>query len=329
MTTPSPDRTSALAAIRAEVERGQRFLVTSHARPDGDAIGSAVAMGLALRHLGKAVRIVSRDDVPAAFREFPGVELIEVTDRVEDECDALFVMECGDLTRPGIAGLERHRAVNIDHHLGNTAYGAVNWFDETAAACGEMVVDVVDAIGVPLTRDIATHVYLAILTDTGSFHHSTITARTFDICRRVVEAGVDPAEVAQRVYHAFTLGRLRLMGTLLHDMRLECDGRLAVLSFDDDLLERLGASYDDSDSLINLPLSARQVRAVALFKTDHGTGEVRVSLRSKDGVDVRAVAQRYGGGGHRNAAGFTAPPGGPAARDQILRDVAEAIEKAS
>ena len=302
--------------------------MTSHARPDGDAIGSSVAMTLALRHLGKTVRVVSRDPSPATYREFPGVDSIEVTGHVDGDYDVLFVMECGDITRPGIAGLERYRAVNIDHHLGNTDYGAVNWFDETAAACGEMVLDIVDALGVPLSREIAHALYLAVLTDTGSFHHSSMSERTFELCRRCVAAGVDPAETAERVYHAFSLGRLRLMGTLLHDMRLEHDGRLAVLSFDDELLDRLGASYDDSDSLINLPLSARQIEAVALFKSDNGAGQVRVSLRSKGAVDVRSVAQRYGGGGHKNAAGFTAPSGAQEAREQIVRDVITAIEQA-
>ena len=286
-------------------------------------------MALALRYLGKTVRVVSRDPVPAPFQAFPGVESVEVTSQVDGHFDAAFVMECGDVARTGIGGLDRYRTVNIDHHLGNTSYGAVNWFDESAAACGEMVLEIIDALGVPLTRDIAALLYVAVLTDTGSFHHSSMTARTFELCRRAALAGVDPAEIAQQVYHAFSLGRLRLMGALLHDMRLENDGRLAVLSFDDDLLGRLGATYDDSDSLINVPLSARQVEAVALFKSDHGPGEVRVSLRSKGAVDVRAVAQRYGGGGHRNAAGFTAPSGDEATRAEIVRAVIAAIDRAS
>lgn len=324
MSTPSKDR--ALANIRAEVERGTRFLVTSHARPDGDSIGSQLALTFALEHLGKTVRIVNRDRVPEPLRPFPGTNRIETADRIDGQFDALFVMECSDPGRPGIAGLERYRAINIDHHVGNTGFGVVPWFDESAAACGEMVADIVDALGVPWTRAIATHLYIAILTDTGSFRHSNISARTFEICRRVADTGVDVAGVARQVYDTGSTGRLRLIGSLLDAMRIEAGGRLAVLWLDDRLLRETGATYDDTDGLINLPLTARDVQAVAMFKLVDGTDELRVSLRSKGEVDVRAVAQRYGGGGHRNAAGFTAPANDEATRERIVAEVAAALE---
>lgn len=306
--TPSPAETTAeaaLAAIRLEVERGTRFLLTSHARPDGDAIGSELALAFALRHLGKSVRVVNHDPPPEPLLAFPGVADIERADRVEGEFDAAFVLECGDVTRPGLAGLERYRLINIDHHPGNGFYGAINWFDPEFAACGEMVMDVIDALGVPLSLEIATHIYVAILTDTGSFRHSAISARTFEICRRTAEAGIDPAAIARQVYDTGTLGKIRLTGALLAGMRLEAGGRLAVLHLDEAMMQATGATYDDTDGLINLPLGARQVEAVAMFKTVDGPGEIRVSLRSKGPVDVRSVAGQFGGGGHRNAAGCT------------------------
>ena len=175
-------------------------MLTSHVRPDGDAIGSQLAMAYALRHLGKDVRVVNRDPAPPPLLVFPGVGDIEVAERTDDPGDCVIVMECGDLTRTGVAGLDRGFVINIDHHLGNTMYGAVNWFDVSAAACGEMVFDLMRELGVPLTHEIATHIYIAILTDTGSFHYSNISPRTFDICRQCVEAGVDPAAVARSIY---------------------------------------------------------------------------------------------------------------------------------
>src|SRR5688500_1435365 len=137
-----------------------------------------MAMAYAPRALGKAVRAVSRDPVPPQFEPCPGVDQVSVADHVADPGDAVIVMECGDLTRPGIGGLERGFVINIDHHPGNTMYGALNWFDVSAAACGEMVFDLIQALGAPLTLEIATHVYVAVLTDTGSFHYSNITTRT-------------------------------------------------------------------------------------------------------------------------------------------------------
>jgi len=325
VTVATHGASEAIAAIRGIVADGRRFLITSHARPDGDAIGSQLALALALQRLGKTVRIVNRDPVPEPFRPFAGAGLVEVAPSVEGDFDALFVMECGDLTRPGVSGLERYRAINIDHHLGNTGFGEVTWFDESAAACAELVADLLDGLGVAWTREIATQLYIGILTDTGSFRHSHISARTFEVCRRIAEAGVDAAAVARQVYDSGTTGRLKLMGAVLGHMRLEAGGRLAVLWLDDEILASAGATYDDTEGLINLPLTAATIRASLMFKRTDATGEVRVSLRSKGDVDVRAVAQRYGGGGHRNAAGFTAPPGVDAVQERIVREVASLV----
>jgi phosphoesterase RecJ-like protein len=314
------------ARICAEIHNGKRFLITSHARPDGDSIGSQVALALALRALGKQVRMVNRDAPPAHYRPFAGVADIEVADRVEGEFDALFVMECGDLGRPGVAGLERYRAINIDHHLGNAGYGEINWFDASYAACAEMVTEVIDALGVPLTADIGAALYLGIVTDTGSFRHAGVSARTFEICRRIVQSGVDPAAMARQVFDSSTIGKLRLMGALLEGMQLEAGGRLAVMDVDNALMAHTGAGVDDLDGLINLPLQVRSIEAVLMFKQT-AEGAWRASARSKGEIDVRAVATAYGGGGHRNAAGFDPPSGDlGTARREVIAAMSRAID---
>ncbi|MEZ5320087.1 MAG: DHHA1 domain-containing protein, partial [Vicinamibacterales bacterium] len=206
--------------------------------------------------------------------------------------------------RPEVAGLDRFPAINIDHHEGNTMYGDVNWFDGTAAACGEMVAEVIDALGVPWTREIAEHLYLAVSTDTGGFRYGPITARTFDICRRIALTGAEPALLSRRIFDNHSIGRVRITGAMLNAMELHHEDRMAVLYFDEALLAATGASIDDTEGLVNIPLSARQVESVALFKRQT-PGVYRVSLRSKGPVDVRAVASRWQGGGHRNAAGCT------------------------
>jgi phosphoesterase RecJ-like protein len=319
--TSGPD---VLGHIRDEVRRRQRFLLTSHARPDGDSIGSQLAMAFALDALGKTVRIVNADAAPDHYRDFPGVDRIEIAPRADVDVDAVIVMECSDLSRTGVAGLERHYIINIDHHAGNRLYGALNWFDESAAACGEMVFGLIRALEVPLTREIATHIYLAILTDTGSFHHSNITPRTFDICRQTVEAGVNPATMARRVFDSNSFGKLKLIGALLDAMELTDEGRLAVLYMDDAMLAACGCTYNDTEGVINLPLTAREIQAVVFFKIS-ATGEVRVSMRSKYDVDVRMVASEHGGGGHKNAAGFTAAGRFVDVRPQIIARLARAI----
>jgi phosphoesterase RecJ-like protein len=320
--------TGSATAVASAIRARRSFVLTSHARPDGDAIGSQLALAFALDALGKSVRLVDRDPAPAPYRPFPGVDRIELMPRVDGSADALIVLECSDLSRPGVDGLDRFFAINIDHHAGNTMYGAVNWFDESAAACAEMVAAVIDALGVAWTKEIATHLYLGIVTDTGGFRHAHITARTFELCRRVAAAGVDPAALARQIFDSFGIGRVKLTGALLDAMEIHAGGRLAVLAYDDALLARCGAAADDTENLVNLPLGARDIVATALFKSETAS-ECRVSLRSKGNVDVRAVAARWGGGGHKNASGFTITGELAAARAEVISAVTQAIGAAT
>jgi phosphoesterase RecJ-like protein len=304
MNATATDSAAVRRIVDAIAER-QRFVISSHERPDGDALGSELAMAFALRHIGKQVRVVNRDPAPAPLMVFPGVTDVEVAVRIDDPGDAVIIMECGDLTRTGVEGLDRGFVINIDHHVGNTGFGALQWFDPTAAACGEMVFDLVQALGVPMSTEIAVHVYVAILTDTGSFHYSAISPKTFDIARQCVEAGVDAPAVARSVYDSNTIGRIKLFGSVLDRMEIDDTGRVATLYLDDAMLRSCGATADDSDGLINLPLTARDIRAVILFKEDEA-GRWRISLRSKGSVNVNAVARLHGGGGHVNASGCSA-----------------------
>ena len=305
MTTTTAAPAPEIAQIVEAIAARQRFVLSSHTRPDGDAIGSQLAMAYALRALGKDVRVVNRDPAPPPLMVFPGVPEIEIAPEVTGDFDAAIVMECGDLARTGVAGLARGFVINIDHHPGNTAYGQINWFDSSAAACAEMVFDVVVALGVPLTPEIATHVYVAILTDTGSFHFSSISPRTFDICRALLEAGVDPVRVARNVFDSSTMARLKLFGALLSGMQVDPTGRIAVLYIDHEMAKAAGGTYEDTDGLINEPLTVKEIQAVIMFKHVEGD-EYRVSMRSKGAIDVNAVAKMYGGGGHKNAAGCSA-----------------------
>jgi bifunctional oligoribonuclease and PAP phosphatase NrnA len=303
----------------------KRFVVSSHARPDGDSIGSQLAMAYALRTLGKEVTVVNADPAPPPLMQFPGVPEITVAPLIEGHYDAAIIMECSDLARTGVAGLDRSFVINIDHHPGNTAYGQINWFDATAAACGEMVFDLVRALGVPLSLDIATHIYLAILTDTGSFHYSSISARTFEMCREAIEAGVDPVLVARNVYDSNNMGRLKLFGAVLSEMQLDPTGRIAIVYLDHEMAREAGGSYEDTEGLINLPLTVKEIHAVVFFKQIEGD-EYRVSMRSKGDIDIGAVAKDFDGGGHKNAAGCTVTGGIDALQKLFIEKIEDAIE---
>ena len=322
--TDTADRVAGAARVADAIAGGRRFVLSSHARPDGDAIGSQLAMAFALDALGKDVTIVNRDPVPATLAPFPGTSRIVVAEHVAETFDAAIVMECSSLDRTGVTGLDRSPVINIDHHQGNTAYGAVNWFDATAAACAEMVFDVIRVLGVRITPEIATHLYVGILTDTGSFHYSGTSARTFDIARQLVEAGVDPASVARTVFDSNTLGRLKLFGAVLSEIELEHEGRLAVMRVDHAMTRAAGGTYEDTEGLINLPLTVKEIRASVFFK-EIGPAEYRVSLRSKGAIDVASVARQFGGGGHKNAAGCAVGGTFAEARQTIVAAMGPAI----
>lgn len=295
---------SDLQRIVEAIRAGRRFVVTSHQRPDGDAVGSAMAAALALRALGKEAAVVFDAPLPPYLAPFPHTSDIRIATDIAEPFDAAIVMECSSLERTGIRGLDRSPVINIDHHPGNARYGALNWIDESAAACGELVFTLVDALGVPLSPAIATHLYLALLTDTGSFHFSHITPRTFEIARRTVEAGADPQWIARTHYDSNSLARIRIFGAVLNGMKVDPSGRAALLSITRQLAADLGGTYDDTEGLINFPLTVREIEAVAFFK-EQAPGTWRVSLRSKGAVDIGALAKRFGGGGHTNAAGCT------------------------
>ncbi len=314
---------SDLAAIVLRLTAGHRFIISSHQRPDGDAIGSAMAAALALRAQGKQAEVVFDAIPPHFLQPFPGVDGIRVTTQVDERYDAAVIMECSALDRTGIAGLDRSPVVNIDHHLGNTRYGALNWVDESAAACTELVFTLIDALGAALTSEVATHIYLGILTDTGSFHFSHMTPRTFEIARRCVEAGADPQWIARTHYDSSTLGRIKIFGAVLNSMRLDPSGRVALLTITQALAEANGASYDDTEGLINFPLTVKDIQAVAFFK-ELADRTWRVSMRSKGNVDVRAIASRFGGGGHVNAAGCSATGELPALQQTFMRLLVQA-----
>jgi phosphoesterase RecJ-like protein len=293
------------AELVDRIRHGQRFVIASHQRPDGDAIGSSMAMALALQALGKEATVVTDAIPPVFLQPFPDVESVRITPEITDTFDAALIMECSELGRTGVKGLDRSPVMNIDHHPGNTGYGTINWVDEGAAACGEMVFSLIEALEAPLTKDIATHVYLAVLTDTGSFHFSHLSPRTYEIAKRCVEAGADPQWIARTHYDSNSLARVRIFGAVMNGMVIVDEGRVALLSITREKMSDLGGTSDDLEGLINFPLTVKDIEAVAFFK-EIGDHDWRVSLRSKGNVDTGKIARAHGGGGHTNAAGCAA-----------------------
>jgi bifunctional oligoribonuclease and PAP phosphatase NrnA len=317
--------TKAPEDLLRRIRQGNRFLLTSHVNPDGDAIGSEMGLARILRRLGKSAVVWNRDPTPEIYRPLPGTDRIHVGAEppagFPEVFDGIIVLECPS---PDRTGIEEHLGarpiLNVDHHLGNQHYGAVNWVDTAAPAVGELVYRLAQALKVSLDPETASSLYLTLVTDTGGFRFSNATPAAFEAAAALVRDGAQPEQVSQWLYESQPLASVRLLGEMLPTLTLFADGRIATVRLTREMAERAGAGPGDSEGLIDVPRAIAGVQAVALVR-EREDGTWKVSLRSRGEVDVEKIARHHGGGGHRNAAGFSTSGD----HDEILRQVVEAL----
>ncbi|MEM6796278.1 MAG: bifunctional oligoribonuclease/PAP phosphatase NrnA, partial [Acidobacteriota bacterium] len=315
-----------LDALRA----GRRFVLTSHVGPDGDAIGSGLGLARVLSALGKDSVVWNRDPAPRFYAPLPGSAGIHVGEEpptgFPEDFDAVVVLECPSLERCGLEEQVRQLPLfNIDHHLGNDAYGAIDWVDPRSPSLGAMIFRLARALGVEVDADTATTLYLTLVTDTGGFRFPNATREAFQAAAMLVERGAEPAQVAHWLYESQPLAAVRLIAEVLSSLELHLNGRIATVFLERAMVERCGAEPGDSEGLIDYPRSIAGVEAVALLR-ELPEGRVKVSLRSRGDIDVEAVARQRGGGGHKNAAGVTLPE--PIALERARQQIVESLAAA-
>ncbi|MGB5984820.1 MAG: bifunctional oligoribonuclease/PAP phosphatase NrnA [Desulfobacterales bacterium] len=319
--------------IVQQLKASDDFLVATHANPDGDALGSLVAMGSALTALGKRTLWYNADPIPAVYRFIPGIE--RVTDRIEAgrTFQGAVVLDCGNIARIGpIAEMVQQLplVINIDHHTTNSYFGHLNYVDTEVCACTEIVYHLLHQLGVTLDKAMATAIYTGILTDTGSFRFSNTNQPAFAICHEMVNLGVNPSQVAQHVYGRFSMGRIKLLNLALDTIEITPDGRVSLMALTQEMLRETGTQLEDADGLINYARRIEDVRVAVLIQetANGGNGHepretYHVSLRSDGSVDVSAIAAAFGGGGHVSAAGFNAQGSLTAIKNRLLALTAE------
>jgi phosphoesterase RecJ-like protein len=288
-----------LELILREIRARQRFVVTSHARPDGDGIGSALACGQILRMMGKEAAVVMYDGVPRIYQNLPFADRVIQADAVPPN-DAVILLECDGTRRALLEGLDECFLINIDHHVSGRNFGHINWIDSSVMATAELVFRLARLACVPVDRDIATCLYTGLMTDTGSFMFEGTNEHTFTVARELVLAGADPALCARHIYFGHSTAKLRLLGAALSNLHRE--GALAWIWITQEQMQRFGAREEDCEGLVNYALSIGDVQ-VAIFFRELPDGRLRVSLRSKGEVNVSTVAEHFGGGGHKCASG--------------------------
>jgi len=312
-------------AVMEAIDRGNRFLVSAHARPDGDAVGSILACGMMLEQLGKRVDMVSYDRVPLIYRALPCAHAIHQTIRVDGEYDAVILLECDGIERSGLKGLDDRFLINIDHHSSGRTFADINWIDTEACAVGEMVYDLTRLAGAKITPEIAMCLYTAVLTDTGAFRFHGTDDNTFELARDLVRHGADPAMIAQQVYFAYPTSKMLLLGAALSNLRRE--GRLAWMWITHDDMLRTNAAEEDCEGLVNYAIGIAGVE-VAVFLRELSNRYVRLSLRSKGNINVAHIAEQFGGGGHEHASGCTLEGPLHAASSVILDYLRQEIQAA-
>ncbi len=301
------------------------ILISVHKSPDGDALGSQIALMLALEKMGKTVTAHNLDPVPEIYRFLPHQNRISFGPVVAGRFDAMMVLDA-DPPRTGLFANDYPAAtlINIDHHITNPVIWPITWLDAGASATGEMIYQLITQAGLPLDRDMALCLYTAIFTDTGSFRYSNTSPQCMRIAATLLEAGADPWLVTENVYESYSFNRLKLLGTVLGEMERSPDKRMAWVVVTDELYQKTNTTSEDTDNFVNYVRSVSGVEVAILFRQT-APQQYKISLRSKGRVDISSLAQALGGGGHKNAAGSTLDGTLDDVRRKVLGEVAKVI----
>jgi len=316
------------------IKKGKRFLITAHVNLEGDALGSQLAMKELLLGMGKDAFILDSDPIPEHYRFLPKAG--EVSDKFDKAgvFDAAIVLDCPTLNRTGKVGdVIKAGAVpiiNIDHHISNEKFGDVNWVEPNASSAGEMVFRLFKEAGVEMTKEVALSLYIAILTDTGSFNYDNTSSVTHEIAGELLGYGLDPALVSESVYERRSVKDINLLGLVLATIRVNKDGTIASLEVTKDMLDKTGADLAKSEGLINFARSIDGVKVAVLFKEDRkGCNKINISFRSKGNgnvIDVNKMASIFGGGGHTKASGCVITGSLKDVKKKVLSKIEEVLK---
>ena len=320
-----------LKKVVAHIKRNKHFLITTHTNPEGDALGSELALLFLLDKLGKRAVIANEDEVPYEYSFLPGAKRInkfkEALKAIDFDCS--FILDCSDLKRCGdicSLNLVNKPIINIDHHISNEKFGDINWVEPYASACAELIYKLYKELAIPFDKDTATLLYTGIMTDTGSFHYSNTTSFTHKIASDLLKHKLDVPQIYNKIYGSIPYSDVQLLTRILPSMNLLCDGKIAWFQIKRSILKNRKITFDLTEHILTFGRSIRDVEVVVLFKENPDTlNSVRVNLRSHGKVDVNKVARAFGGGGHKTASGCTIHGELNSVRKAVLKKIKESL----
>lgn len=289
------------------IKKNNNIGIAFHESPDGDAIGSALALLMALRSEGKNVYLMSKDVVPKSFTFLEcSSEINGEIHAVKEETQLVIALDCGNTERLSFDYKEErdYVLINIDHHLSNDLYGDFNYVDTNCAAVSELVYQLIKCMGITITKSMAECIYTSLLTDTGSFRHSNTTSITHAIAGDMINYGINFSKIHRTIFENKTINQIKLQGKVIDNMYLTCNNKVCVMKLTQNMLEECKVEEGDTSYIVSLGTQIKGVETTILLKEKKDTDLIKVSLRSKEKVDVRAIAESFGGGGHIRAAGF-------------------------
>lgn len=306
------------------INKYKKFLIVSHKNPDGDSIGSEIALALALLKLNKKIYIYNSDPPPERYSKFLKASLIQ-TEKKNFEEDVTIIVDCAELDRVGEIkdNIDFSKPlINIDHHIGNTKFGTVNILKPDHSSTAEIIYQLIKN-EITMDKEIATYLYIGILTDTGAFRYPNTTSHSLRVASELVAYGVIASQVSEFIWFTDPEARIKLLGDVLHTMNLY--DKISIMSVTKEMLKKHGAKEEDTEEFIDYGLSIKGIETAAIIK-ERENGMLKVSLRSKNNVPVQELAAKYGGGGHRTASGFTIKRDIEPFKDELKKELEKLVE---
>lgn len=310
------------------IKESSNIFIASHINPDGDSIGSSLALALALKKINKNIIILKSDIVPKDFTFLPGIDLIKNYDDKLDNIDLFITLDCGDEERLGqnkVLLETTKKTINIDHHMNNTNFGDINIVDSKSAATGELVYHLIKKMNIELESDIATNIYTAISTDTGSFKYESVSSDTHRIVADLLDIGIDKTNININLYESMSFTRMKLFIKSLTTLETFNNGEIAIIEITQQMLQETGASLEDSEGIISFIRKLSTVEAACILK-ELEKEDIKISIRTKRYLDASSICNKFNGGGHKRAAGCTIYKNIEEAKELIVKSIQECIK---